>query len=201
MQVARHYLAPSALQCDGLLKAHPHLVASAVGHPAMLDWRLAAGNVGLVRRCCRALYGDRPGVLLAGGYGEGHAETLRTFCEAAISLPTVAFAYAPHPGPGREGLAADRDLIESLGCTSRIVVTWDAAASASADGACPALIIDTKLACAASFASTSLFSTVGGQSLFIGVPHAYSTHHTTSKCRLLRGASTGQRSNRSCECE
>ena len=117
-KVANHYLMPSPIQCDGLLKRHPNLIASAVGHPALLDWRMAAGNVGLVRRCCRALYGsDKPGVLFCGGYGEGHAETLRTFCEAALQRPQVAFAYAPHPGPGREGLAADRELIASLNCT------------------------------------------------------------------------------------
>ena len=43
-------------------------------------------------------------------------ETLRTFCEAALQLPSVAFAYAPHPGPGRDGLVADRELIEYAEC-------------------------------------------------------------------------------------
>ena len=85
-KVANHYLMPSPIQCDGLLKRHPNLVASAVGHPALLDWRMAAGNVGLVRRCCRALYGsDKPGVLFCGGYGKGHAETLRTFARRRSS--------------------------------------------------------------------------------------------------------------------
>ena len=170
--IARHYLVPSPLQCRGLLAAHPHVVASAVGHPALATWRLAAGNVSLVRRITRALYGQRPGVLLAGGYGEGHGETLRTFCQTALLIPDVAFAYAPHPGPGRDGLEMDRALIDELGCTGRVRVTWDADEAESERSGRP-LGIDTKLAAAASFATTSLFSTVGGQSLYIGVPHAY----------------------------
>ena len=52
-------LAPSPLQTSAIREAHPEVRVAAVGHPSMMQWRLAAGNVGLVRRIGRVLYGDR----------------------------------------------------------------------------------------------------------------------------------------------
>lgn len=166
--VCSEVLVPAVVQRETLLKRHPQMKAAVIGAPTLEGWRASAGDVGLVRHARATLYGERPGVLLAGGYGEGHAQTAEIFCNASKLVPADKFAYAHHPGLGDEGLRAIRALFKSSGCDS-IILTVDRPIELENES----ISMDTKLASASSYATVSRYSTVGGQSLYIGVPHAY----------------------------
>eukprot|EP00418_Pyrodinium_bahamense_P056511 CAMPEP_0179186908 /NCGR_PEP_ID=MMETSP0796-20121207/92720_1 /TAXON_ID=73915 /ORGANISM="Pyrodinium bahamense, Strain pbaha01" /LENGTH=537 /DNA_ID=CAMNT_0020890929 /DNA_START=80 /DNA_END=1692 /DNA_ORIENTATION=+ len=172
--VAKEMLVPSPLQADKLKKDHPDVEVTAVGSPALEGSRMIAGNVGVVRAVMNEVYGAQPGVLLVGERGEGHAPALRIFCEAVAQLPDFRFAYAPHPGLGPEDVKADVDIMNTVlqehGIESNpVVVLTDMFVSQGNTR----IKVNTRLVTAASFVTVSNYSTMGGQSAYIGVPHIF----------------------------
>jgi hypothetical protein len=147
------------------------VLPTVTGTPTIDAWAAAARDTERVLAAREALYPNAgPGtiaVVYAGGYGaESYTASLRTFCDVAAALTVgsispdqdYAFSFAPHPGYDP---MYEEALFKEWGCESVIAIVWEAFG------------LDTSTAVAASNASTSECSTVGGQSLAIGVPHAY----------------------------
>ena len=100
-------------------------------------------------------------VTYAGGYGDAsYNRSVSTFCEACAENPEEAYqcVFTPHPGydPSFEaGIFAEH------GCEDSVLIV-------SAE-----LNLTTSQIVVASNASLSQCSTVGGQSVAVGIPHAY----------------------------
>ncbi len=140
------------------------VTASVTGSPTLSTWRDTAmeGSPAAVRYLLQkeahlSPSADNVLVMYAGGYGgASYTRSVATFCRAAMTLPpSFLFTFSPHPGYDP---AFERAIFERVGCDDRILV---------AKGLSSALIV------AASNASVSQCSTVGGQSLSITVPHVY----------------------------
>ena len=139
-------------------------------------------------------------VVYAGGYGDGYNNSLKVFCDSVVELSQVGspspsarrvhgtasswydrgstelynklnsddedqpldylFAFSPHPGydPSYEA-----KLFETWGCAAEVKIIS------------PSLNLSTTQVISASNVSLSQCSTTGGQSLSIGIPHAYVT--------------------------
>lgn len=150
----------------------PSLSVILTGSGTLGAWRAAADDatqVAATRRrmlCCHG--GTWPEgtvmVVYAGGYGGAqYTHALRLFCECVSRLPNIGFVFSPHPGYASSYEAALFRLWGCLGPANLKVV----------DGAWGG--VTTAQLVAASNASLSLGSTVGAQSLAIGVPHVYVT--------------------------
>lgn len=96
----------------------------------------------------------------AGDYGESdYDDSLILFCDTVNSMSNDAlFAFTPHPGYPS---SYEEAIFEQHGCSDHIVIVT------------PDMALSTALVVAASNASMSYCSTVGGQSVSIGVPHIY----------------------------
>lgn len=145
------------------------VVTTTTGSPTLDDWSAIASDSARISFVRRAIYGNNvkiPTVMFAGGYGSGYNASLDIYCNVARQLGTAGvmmFSFSPHPGydPSFES-----EYFRSHGCPSIIVLE-------------PHLGFTTAEVCAASNVSVSQTSTVGGQSLSVGVPHAYLHSNTT----------------------
>jgi hypothetical protein len=116
--------AAAAAEASSLLCA-----AAASGNPSLQGWTEGVGNHTLMRSTRRQVYGSSGsgssggssldnviGVVFAGGYGSGYDNSLRLFCDTALSLAAgggtdMRFVFSPHPGyrsPTRRGGAVRR---------------------------------------------------------------------------------------------
>mgnify|MGYP000660452565 CR=1 FL=1 len=137
---------------------------SVTGNPTINTWEAASRDTERVKAVRETLYpnitADTVAIVYAGGYGEeAYEASLKAFCTTATEAGEgFAFSFSPHPGydPSYE-----EGLFASWGCADRVIIVWDS------------LHMDTAHIVAASNTSLSQCSTVGGQSLAIGVPHAY----------------------------
>jgi len=139
------------------------VVPSVTGSPTLSTWRKTAMEGSfetrqvLQRKAHLEPSSDNVLVLYAGGYGdETYKKSVETFCAVAKELPSHFLSiFSPHPGysPSFEEM-----LFRQGGCDSRVLIVTD---------------FTSAQVVAASNASLSQCSTVGGQSLSITVPHAY----------------------------
>lgn len=142
------------------------VTVTTTGSPTLNAWREAARDSGAISAIRHNLYREDPvGVVYAGGYGNAsYTASLKEFCDTAAQLGGsarggggFAFAFSPHPGysPSYEA-----GLFDSWGCSDVVHII-------------PLETLDIAHVVAASNVSLSQCSTVGGQSISIGVPHAY----------------------------
>jgi len=156
------------------------LVATVVGSPTLDEWADIAADHSTELVVRQFAFGNDVAesdicVVYAGGYGgDDYIASLKVFCQAVQRLSTnptqshehpkqgqgnrYRFAFSPHPGysPNYE-----HGLFVSWGCGNMITILETS------------MNISTGQAVAASNASLSQCSTVGGQSISIQVPHAF----------------------------
>ena len=117
-------------------------------------------------------------IVFAGGYGgEAYTRGLRIFCGAILALRNASdlvFVFSPHPGYAPQH---ERGLFEAWGCLPQRGSTLKVVSPTSEWRAPGGRLLSTAELVAASDGSLSLDSTVGGQSLSIGKPHAYLSPH------------------------
>lgn len=142
------------------------------GSPTLTEWRRDASSKEKVRRTREILLKSvsrdpAPArdnsviVVYAGGYGGiTYNESVSTFCEACASADddSLLCVFSPHPGypPSFEA-----EIFESNHCVKEVLIVDDS------------FHLTTSAVVAASNASLSECSTVGGQSVAISIPHAY----------------------------
>ena len=105
----------------------------------------------------------------AGDYGESdYDDSVILFCDTVSSMSNDAlFAFTPHPGYPS---SYEEAIFQQHGCSDHIVIVT------------PDMELSTALVVAASNASMSYCSTVGGQSISIGVPHVYTVPSSANAC-------------------
>ena len=110
-------------------------------------------------------------VVFAGGYGGGEYEVaLQLFCDAVITSrgSSLRFVFSPHPGYSS---SVERALFVQWGCLPTGAASDDTLKVVSNTSDWGGL--STPQLVSAAQASVSAGSTVGAQSLAVGVPHAY----------------------------
>ena len=137
---------------------------SVTGSPTLSTWRKSAmgGSSAATRKLLQRKARLSPSddnvlVMYAGGYGgTSYVKSVETFCMTAMALPSEYLClFSPHPGYDP---AFEEAIFTRVGCIKQVLVVKEFSS---------AQIV------AASNASVSQCSTVGGQSLSISVPHAY----------------------------
>ena len=134
------------------------------GSPTLSLWRKTAmeGSPAVTRNLLQRMAHLQPSadnvlVMYAGGYGNAsYNRSVETFCTTARDLPHEYLpVFSPHPGYSP---ALEEAIFARVGCADRVLVVKE---------------LSSAQVVAASNASLSQCSTVGGQSLSITVPHAY----------------------------
>jgi hypothetical protein len=153
--------------------------ATVTGSPSLSQWRkdaskdaeVAETRAMLLKKASRSDSQSAAETVLAvyaGGYGDqSYNDSVSTFCEAAKALrgatsPPFLFMFSPHPGYSTD---YEQSIFDALGCSDDVLVL-DSDSSDSVSISTPQVV-------AASNASLSQCSTVGGQSLSISIPHIY----------------------------
>jgi len=142
------------------------------GSGTLGSWREAADDTSQVAATRRAVLGaawppSTVVVVYAGGYGgDEYSAALQLFCAAVTRFSDgFGFVFSPHPGYPS---SYEASLFDGWGCNGSSLQVVGSSGG-------PLDKYSTAQLVAASNASLSLDSTVGPQSLAIGIPHGYVT--------------------------
>jgi len=161
----------------------PHCTVSLTGNPTLQSWAAVDADESKKQTTRALLYGvgntNVIGIVFAGGYGDNeYVNSLEIFCSTTKQLCAdhacgqashktnnneeriYSFVFSPHPGYSS---SFEAKLFRDWGCADHILILPEK------------LSISTAELITSSNVSVSQCSTVGGQSLSVGVAHAYLT--------------------------